>query len=82
MSPETGVPFGFRHRELAGYANGYPVLLVNKLGAARAADALQYLMDGNYLDGWGGGRRGAGGAWLISVAPAGRPCGSLRARPS
>lgn len=51
MSQETGTPYGFQHRSLAGYPSGFPVLLVNKLGAARGADALQYLIDGNYLDG-------------------------------
>lgn len=51
MSPATGSPYGFHHRRLAGYADGFPVLLVNKLGSQRAAEAVQYLLDGNYLDG-------------------------------
>ena len=50
VSPATGSPYGFRHRPLAGYAPGFPVLVANRLGAARAADAVQYLLDGNYLD--------------------------------
>lgn len=50
VSPETGTPFGFFHRQLAGYDDGFPVLLPNRLGAARAGAALQYLLDGNYLD--------------------------------
>jgi hypothetical protein len=51
VAPATGAPYGFHHRRLAGYADGFPVLLPNRLGAARAMEALQYLLDGNYLDG-------------------------------
>jgi hypothetical protein len=33
-----------------GYPNGFPVLLPVKLSQHRSAAALQYLLDGNYLD--------------------------------
>jgi hypothetical protein len=35
---------------LQGYAPGFPVLLPLQLSQARSAAALQYLLDGNYLD--------------------------------
>jgi hypothetical protein len=47
----TGAPYGFFPRQLPGYPVGFPVLLHNALPAARAAVLLQYLLDGNYLDG-------------------------------
>eukprot|EP00879_Flechtneria_rotunda_P033490 GHRR01037098.1.p2 GENE.GHRR01037098.1~~GHRR01037098.1.p2 ORF type:complete len:104 (-),score=40.98 GHRR01037098.1:27-338(-) len=37
-------------KPLQGYPRGFPVLLPNKLFQARSASALQYLIDGNYLD--------------------------------
>jgi hypothetical protein len=33
-----------------GYAAGFPVLLPTQLSQATSAAALQYLLDGNYLD--------------------------------
>jgi hypothetical protein len=33
-----------------GYAHGFPVLLPLQLSQAHSAAALQYLLDGNYLD--------------------------------
>lgn len=35
---------------LQGYAPGFPVLLPTRLSQQRSAEALQYLLDGNYLD--------------------------------
>jgi hypothetical protein len=35
---------------LQGYAAGFPVLLPTHLSRASSAAALQYLLDGNYLD--------------------------------
>jgi hypothetical protein len=35
---------------LQGYAPGFPVLLPLQLSQARSAAAMQYLLDGNYLD--------------------------------
>ena len=62
VSPATGAPHGFHHAPLRGYADGFPVLIVNRLAAARAAAAVQYLLDGNYLDGCARARC-ARGAW-------------------
>eukprot|EP00879_Flechtneria_rotunda_P028207 GHRR01030295.1.p1 GENE.GHRR01030295.1~~GHRR01030295.1.p1 ORF type:complete len:524 (+),score=176.95 GHRR01030295.1:86-1573(+) len=50
VSPITGTPYGFFHQPVKGYPRGFPVLLPNKLSQARSASALQYLIDGNYLD--------------------------------
>eukprot|EP00798_Chlamydomonas_sp_ICE-L_P008465 gene8465-4909_t len=55
----TGVPLGFRWRNMKGYENGFPVLFENRMRKSdvsvdmkqeRAANVMQYLMDGNYLD--------------------------------
>lgn len=35
---------------MQGYPDGYPVLLPVELSELRAAEALQYLLDGNFLD--------------------------------
>lgn len=35
---------------MQGYAPGFPVLLSTRMSQHRSADALQYLLDGNYLD--------------------------------
>jgi hypothetical protein len=51
VAASTGSPYGFFHRRLEGYADGFPILLTNRMGAARAGEAVQYLLDGNYLDG-------------------------------
>eukprot|EP00798_Chlamydomonas_sp_ICE-L_P030221 gene30221-35209_t len=52
-SPEVGpngVPLGFRWRNMKGYKTGFPVLFENRMREEQAANVMQYLMDGNYLD--------------------------------
>ena len=44
-----GAPFGFFHEPLPKLPPGYPLLLDVKLGARRAAQAIQFLRDGSYL---------------------------------
>eukprot|EP00798_Chlamydomonas_sp_ICE-L_P004363 gene4363-14486_t len=46
----NGVPLGFRWRNMKGYENGFPVLFENRMQEEQAANVMQYLMDGNYLD--------------------------------
>eukprot|EP00798_Chlamydomonas_sp_ICE-L_P026813 gene26815-4407_t len=46
----NGVPLGFRWRNMKGYENGFPVLFENRMREEQAANVMQYLMDGNYLD--------------------------------
>jgi zinc transporter 1/2/3 len=51
VSAATKTPYGFFYKRLAGYADGFPILLPNRMGSVRAGEAVQYLLDGNYLDG-------------------------------
>eukprot|EP00798_Chlamydomonas_sp_ICE-L_P008501 gene8501-4860_t len=46
----NGVPLGFRWRNMKVYENGFPVLFENRMIKEQAANVMQYLMDGNYLD--------------------------------
>eukprot|EP00798_Chlamydomonas_sp_ICE-L_P019373 gene19373-26022_t len=46
----NGVPLGFKWRNMKGYGNGFPVLFENRMIEEQAANVMQYLMDGNYLD--------------------------------
>jgi len=46
---EFGIPFGFHSMPLAGMEDGYPFLFDVNLDAARAAEFLTYLSEGNFL---------------------------------
>lgn len=50
VSEATGAPYGFFYKSLQGYPPGFPILVANKMGAKRAGEAVQYLLDGNYVD--------------------------------
>ena len=45
-----GDPFGFQQVNLAGYAQGYPLLMDNHVPRDRLKQMLQYMADGDYLD--------------------------------
>ena len=44
------MPYGFFHYPLPGYLPGYPVVVDTAASAKRAAQLVQYLMDGGLLD--------------------------------
>lgn len=46
---DNGLPYGFQHEPVEGYADGYPILIDPRVSAKRIKQILLYLRDGQYL---------------------------------